>query len=198
MRIKFYRLLFAFGMFFSSCYGGSLDSERKDAAPSKENEALICMNSLKGFSEFVVFTEFPGTGKNVGKINKLIKDEFSDFGAVVSSSMLVKTLEGEAVDLSGFDVGAFLTYKINDLNSLDGKKLGMLKATLTLNAGAHIDKTNQDCSLEIWSQSCFLKGDSEKKLEESISRSLRHLLQIFWKDYSLVNGDKPTFNLYES
>ena len=121
----------------------------------------------------------------------------SSFGKVVPSSLLVQTKEGEAIDVKGFEAGATLIYEITNLISLDGKNLG-LKATLSLRTLVEIETTKRDCSPYIWSKSCFLKGNLDKKTEESVARTLQYLLESFSDDYSLVNTRKPTFNLYQS
>ncbi len=178
-------------------YTSSSDESEKKIQPLKEEQTVYYHNPLKGFSTFVFTTQFPATKKIVDKVNIVVKDVLSSFGKVVPLTLLVQTEEGEGFDLSGFGAGAFLTYEITDLTSLEGKKLGLLKGTLTLQAIVKVAKTNVECMPYIWSQSCFFKGSTDKKLEASISSSLKSLLQSFLNEYMLVNTEKPIFNLYQ-
>ena len=193
MRRVFFRLSILCAMF--ALYGDANPDEMQKES-SKEEQKVG--SPLQGFSTFVFSARFPADKDVADKVNPVVKDTLSLFGKVVPSSMLVQTDKGEAIDLSGFAPGAFLTYEITDVVSLDGKKLGILQATLSLQVGVEIEKTKIESLSNIWFQSCFLKGNTEKRLEGSISRSLQHLMRVFLKDYSLENTGKPTFNLYQS
>lgn len=196
MRRAFFKWSILCGMCASSSYA-AVDQELKEES-LKDEKKIYSNNPLQGFSTFVFSARFPATKDVADKVNVVVKNTLSSFGKVVPSSMLVQTDKGEAIDLSGFTSGAFLTYEIIDLSSLDGKKLGLLKATLSLQAGAEIERTKVECTLDLWQQSCFLKGDTEKDLARTVSRSLQYLMQVFLKDYSIKNTDTPTFNLYQS
>ena len=58
-----------------------------------------------------------------------------------------------------------------------------------------IVKTKEICQPYIWSSNCFLKGSTQKNLENLISLSLDNLLAQFISTYRLVNTDRPVFEL---
>ncbi len=180
-------------------YGQSIETDNATCQPDSFGIDQDCTNPLKGFSTFVFSADFPGaTKQEVDKINETIKKCLASFGKVVPSSLIIEEEGREAIDFRGMASGCFLRYEISDLMDLKGKKLGILKATLTLNTGIDIYRTRRYCLTGIWSESCFLKGNTEKKLDDSISKSLRCLLEGFQREYLLGNEEKPVFNLYQS
>ncbi len=195
MKGIFYKLSFLSLIIMLCCFAVELKAQ-EEISSLKENKNPHYNNPLKGLATFIFFTQIPATAKTIDKINVIVKDKLSSFGTVVPSSLLVQTKEGEAIDLSGFDVGATLIYELTNLSSLDGTNLG-LKATLSLRTLVEINTTKRDCSIYVWSQSCFLKGKLDKEIGDSVSQSLHYLLQKFLNEYMLVNKEKPVFNLYQ-
>ena len=157
-------------------------------------------NPLKGFSSFVFMAAFPSaTKQETDIVNADIKKCLSSFGKVIPSSLIAQTDEnGEEVDFSGFAPGGFLHYEITDVTDVTGKKLDILKATLTFTTGVEICKTKKICMPVVWCQSCFPKGKTSKKMAGSISKSLTCLLEFFQKEYLSVNKEKPVFYFYQS
>lgn len=186
-------------VFVSSIYGQTSDEPQKNNQCDNLGIGAPYKNPFKGFSSFVFSAGFSAAHKKeADKINRDIEKELSFFGQVVPSSLLVQAEDKESIDFKGFAPGAFLSYEISDLRDVKGKNLGILKATLTLTIAIEACKTRQRCMPVVWSQSCFLKGTSEKKLERSVSESLKYLLEEFQREYVQVNQGKPVFNFYQS
>ena len=154
-----------------------------------------CANtSLKGFKTFVLFVNLGNINKTFSdKINQLIQKNVRKYGTVNVMSLLT---EQKAIDLSGFDSGATLTYAIRNLRSPDEKPLGIIRASLNLSTSATITKTKETSFFYVWSTNCFLPGSIEKDTEKVVLESLDTLFKIFQTCYFSVNSEKPIFNLY--
>lgn len=153
-------------------------------------------NPLKGLSKFLFFPMSPAKDKGMAdRIFTLVEKKLSALGQVNRTKILVNTDQGEEIDLSVFSIGTTLVYLIQDLKDLSGKDTGFIRASLNLSAAVQVVKTNDTCSPYVWSCNCFLKGSTQKNLENLISTSLDDLLQQFSESYNLVNSDKPLFEL---
>ncbi len=172
------------------------EEKRSDTSESKQNYK----NPLKGFSVFVFSAAFPSaTKQEADYVNHDIKKCLSSFGKVIPSSLVSTADNGEkGIDLTGFAPGCFLHYEITDVTDMNGNKLGIFIASLTLTTEVKIDRTRQDCMPIVWSKNCFLKDSLDKKMTDFVSESLKCLLEGFEKEYLQVNEGKPTFNLYQS
>jgi hypothetical protein len=188
------------------CLFTTLQAELKQPS-QKEIQNLIFMqqnrpnfgleNPLKGFSEFVFFSMYPGSKSQSEKIDLFIKKELEKIGQIKKVELEVKNKDGEfGIDLSPFDQGASLTYEIRNLTAIDGKDTGFVRASLNLESRVSVLKTKQDCSPYLWSSNCFLKGSSGKDLEKLVMQSFTYLMQDFSESYKSANSEKPIFNLY--
>ncbi|MEI8329850.1 MAG: hypothetical protein WCG14_07635 [Chlamydiia bacterium] len=153
-------------------------------------------NPLKGMSKFLFFPMSPAKDKAMAdRIFALAEKKLSALGQVNRTKTLVNTDQGEGIDLSVFSIGTTLVYLIQDLKDLSGKDTGFIRASLNLSAAVQVVKTTDTCSSYVWSCNCFLKGSTQKNLENLISTSLDDLLKQFSDTYNLVNSDKPLFEL---
>lgn len=153
--------------------------------------------ALAGFSSVTFFAFIPTSNKNLSdKINRVVEKELKKYGHAQTLEILVKKGDEEVVDLSGFDSGATLLYEIKKVDSLDGKSLPIIEASLNLTSQVSIGKTGTDCQASIWSDSCFLQGSLDKDLESLVRKSLDRLLQDFATTYSEANKAKPTFKVF--
>jgi|GEM_PF-4053837 len=166
----------------STCLGVTKDSNTQDA----EEYPLANNHSFS----FIANT--PAFGPLFNSVNIVIENELKKVGIVQRKEMLVQTDQGEAVDLTGFNAKAFLVYEISDLLAIDGSSLGVIIASLKLSTS--ICKTRA-C---IWSSDCYIKGDTKKELEKSVSETAHFLIQKFNADYSKYNKEKPHFNFVVS
>ena len=150
--------------------------------------------SLKGFKTFVLFINLGHVNKPLSdKINHMIQKNLRKYGTV---NLMSLSNQNQCIDFSGFDSGATLTYAIRDLHSPDEKKLGIIRASLSLSTSATINKTKRTDFFYVWSTSCFLPGSIEKDAEDVILESLNALFKTFQICYSSVNLEKPVFNVY--
>lgn len=153
-------------------------------------------NPIKGLSKFLFFPMSPAKDKAMAdRIYTLVEKKLSALGQVNKTKILVNTDQGEAIDLSVFSTGTTLVYSIQDLKDHSGKDTGFVRASLNLTAAVQVVKTNDTCSPYVWSCNCFLKGSTQKNLENLVSTSLDDLLRQFSESYNLVNSDKPVFEL---
>ncbi|NDD59097.1 MAG: hypothetical protein EBZ47_07615 [Chlamydiae bacterium] len=151
---------------------------------------------LNGLSKFLFFPMFPSKDKSMAdKIYALVEKKLSVLGEVNKTRLIVDADQQAAVDLGVFSTGTTLIYKIENLKDLSGKDTGFVRASLNLSAAVQVVKTNETCSPYIWSCNCFLKGSTKKTLESLVSTSLDELLKQFSESYSLVNYNKPVFEL---
>ncbi len=112
------------------------------------------------------------------KIEKSIEEELKKYGTVYKTNLLDSKTDG--VDLSVFNQGMLLIYKIENESSSPKKTL---KASLDVqNAFTTIESKN------------YLILDSSDD-ENNIIVSFSKLLSSFIANYKLVNTKKPVFNL---
>lgn len=116
----------------------------------------------------------PARTNDAESVFKLVENELKQYGQVDKSKILKKTDQDEVIDLSVFNKGVTLIYAIENLTDLNGKELGVVRASLNMTTAVEIEKTKQISSPCIWSSNCFLKGST---------------------DYSSVNPQKPIFDL---
>ena len=154
-------------------------------------------NPLKGFTTFVFLPEYPASSDPENdKVKKIIESELKKYGKVNTTELLVKTEKGEATDLSVFNKGTPLTFRVKNVTSLsNAKDLPFIRSTLSLRAAVTVDKTKQDYNTYIWSRNGFLPGNTGKEVEGAVRESLSELLRTFMKNYSAVNTEAPTFYL---
>jgi hypothetical protein len=140
--------LTSFNYAFEINYSRFSSSEEITSHPiSLEKSAKsYCTNPLKGLSIFDFSARFPASKELADKVNALVKNALGPFGKVVPSSLIVKTDKGDAIDFSKANEQGFLTYEISDVTSLEGEKLGILKATLTLRTPIEITETKEACT----------------------------------------------------
>lgn len=155
-------------------------------------------NPLNGFREFIFFPQFHAAKSQADKVQFIIDKELNRFGSIIKKQMVVKTNNTNAVDLSSFESGNFLTFEIKDVVDSKGNQLGFVCASLNFSTNVTVDKTKKDCNLNVWSFQCFFKGDLEKNLEQFTANALNILLQKFNADYLSVNSGKPVFVLTDS
>ncbi|MEN9344255.1 MAG: hypothetical protein RLZZ453_1042 [Chlamydiota bacterium] len=156
-------------------------------------------NPLQGLTRFLFFPLVPFQTKEMEKkVQDVVKQQLQKYGLVEQTSILKKTKQREAVDLTPFANSSTLIYQIAQLSSVQGQELGLIRASLNASTRVTIDKTQYQCAPYIWSANCFVKGAISKDLDSIISISLRNLLEQFMKDFSLVNQDKPIFDLQGS
>lgn len=173
----------------------AIKEEIQIAYDPQDRPNLTAQNPLKGFSKFIFFPMIPARTNDAESIFKLVENELQQYGQVDKSKILKKTNQGEVIDLSVFKTGVTLIYEIENLTDLNGKELGVVRASLNMTTAIEIEKTKQISRPYIWSGNCFLKGSTEKDLETITSQSLSNLLGQFMSSYSLVNTTKPIFDL---
>ena len=156
-------------------------------------------NPLKGLSQFLFFPMYPAKDKPMAdRIFALIEKKLNGFGKVNKPKLIVNTDQGEAIDVSIFQIGTTLVYLIQDLKDFSGKDTGFIRASLNFTASIEVEKTKTTCHPYVWSCNCFLKGSTGENLESLISTSLDDLLKQFTESYKLVNSDQPLFVLQGS
>ena len=193
------KILTLFIMYCSICLGLYADQR-----PTKQQVIDYCNikqdspnseNPLQGISIFIFSARFPANKAVYDKISSLLKNELSKYGTVRSTKMLVQKEKDEAIDVTGFDEGVFLIYDIENVLSIDGKNLGIVRASLSLQSSIQILKTKQECFPYIWSRNCFLKGNTNKNIEKLFMKSLDYLMCLFLNSYLTSNTNKPIFIL---
>src|SRR5579872_2559307 len=157
---------------------------------SQDRSSLALSSPLKGFTKFNFFSRIPAPNKAVAdKVHGIIEKELKSFGKVAKASIIVKTECGDAIDFSSLDGGAILVYQINNVVSLKGKELGVVRASLSLDGSVLIEKTKNESQVYIWSDNLFLKGSVDKNLENLVAESLEALLKRFTSSYAPVNTE---------
>jgi hypothetical protein len=190
----FFSCLSALGTFLFCSLGATEKIQRE--YPSQDRANLVENNPLQDLSKFLFFAICPAKNKPMAeKILSTVGQELKQSGHLQKTKMLIETNEGPAIDLSVFKIGATLIYQIKDLSDLNGKKLGIVRASLNLTTAIEIQKTKMVCYPYIWSSNCFLEGSTEKNLEHIIAQSLKELLEQFMITYSSVNNSPPIFDL---
>jgi len=180
-------LLSAF-LVMTSCSGKKeeISAERVIYMDSTESNVGI---DLEGVSSFVFIPGFfAEDAKQADQIYELLKKDLSRLGQVTTVCLLKTKNQENVVNLEGF-TGPILQYSLQELVSLEGRTLGIMKATLTLDAS--VQMTKKQMQVPIWTKSCFVKALS-KPIEE-VALTFDFLMQDFYKDYSSVNKEKPLF-----
>ncbi len=196
MQKKMYSVLLLIFTMFNTCYCSSEVTQIR-SYDLQDRPSFASGNPLKGISKFNFFTGFPAPNPiTANKISALIETELKKFGQVQRPEMLVKTDQGDAVDLSSFAGGVALIYQIQPVTALNSKNLGFVRATLNVSTPVTVQKTQTECESYIWSNNCFLSGNLETDLENLILQSLQFLLQKFDVDYKSANSENPSFNFY--
>ena len=87
---------------------------------------------LKNIKRFNLFAGVPAGSKEASeRINEGIKNALKKHGKVSMPQLYLKTPEGkEGLDLSSFSGGVSMLYKIQDVYSPSGEKLGIVRASL--------------------------------------------------------------------
>lgn len=153
-------------------------------------------NPIKGLTTFLFFPICSAKDKKMAdNIFALVEKKLSAYGQVNKAKILVQTDKGEAIDLSVFKTGVTLIYEIENIKDIKGNDTGLVRASLNLYTAIEIIKTKEICRPYIWSSDCFLKGSTQKNLENLISLSLDNLLALFISNYRLANTDRPVFEL---
>jgi hypothetical protein len=148
---------------------------------------------LKGLSKFAFFALCPAPTKQLSeKMESLVSKQLKRYGNLEGLELMKK--DG-AVDFSKL-TGATLLYEIKNVTDLEGKELGIIRASLNLSAFVLIEKTKEKSSCYLWSSSCFLQGDVNTNNEALIARSLEYLMEQFMQNYYAVNQNRPVFRLY--
>jgi hypothetical protein len=152
---------------------------------------------LKGFHSFAVFPRYYSPNQNVvEKTNQILIKELKKFG-VVKNIKMHETIPYEVFE--GFASGTFLSLDVQDLDSIEDKKIPITQCSLTLMTYVNIEKTKEHCPARIWNKECFLEGFSMNLFEEKITRCVQFLLKEFMEEYSFFNPkQKPVFYLYSS
>jgi hypothetical protein len=144
------------------------------------------------FHTLSFIAHFPEFGAEADKINDAIAKTLEPFGTINRKKVFVQTKNGEAADLSGFSAEAMLIYQIKDLSDINNSELGVMRASLDLSSMVHVKNSTERAY--IWSCNCFVKGNTKKDLEKTVSDTLNVLLQQFNENYSKANQPKPIFN----
>jgi hypothetical protein len=122
--------------------------------------------------------------------------ELKKFG-VVKNIQMRETIPYEVFE--GFASGTFLSLDVQDLDSIEDKKIPITQCSLSLMTYVNIEKTKESCPARIWNKECFLEGLSMNLFEEKITRCVQFLLKEFMEEYSFFNPkQKPVFYLYSS
>lgn len=196
MQKQMYSVLILIFTMFNTCYCSS-EATQIRSYDLQDRPSVASGNPLKGISKFNFFTGFPAPNpKTANKISALIETELKQFGQVQRPEMLVKTDQGDVIDLSSFAGGVALIYQIQPITTLNSKNLGFVRATLNVATPVLVQKTQTECESYIWSSNCFLSGNLETDLENLILQSLQFLLQKFDVDYKIANSENPSFNFY--
>jgi len=169
----------------------NFNAEHQDASVSKTGYPL------KGFHSFSVFPRYYSSKKNViDKTNQVLKKELKKIG-ILKSIRMHETIPYEVFE--GFATGTFLSLDIQDLDSIEDKKIPITQCSLTLMTYVNIEKTKENCPAPVWNKTCFLEGLSINLFEEKITQCVRFLLKEFMEEYSFFNPkQKPVFYLYSS
>ncbi len=148
---------------------------------NEQDHPLFSVESpLKGLSRFVFFAMVPIQSPQISrKLEKTIHAELQKIGSLENSNPVIKTSKGDAIDLSLFKGGISLIYEVEDLRSVEGKKLGVIRASLNLEAPVNIQLTKQAChpytgndsKIGRWQEgsSNFLSGASGSAQEHTAS-----------------------------
>lgn len=133
---------------------------------------LNAKSNLDGFHTFTFIPIYSGMNS---KLEKSMEEELQKYGVVHTTDLLDKTKT--AIDLSSFNQGPLMTYKV-DTNSQ-----GVRQATLNV----------QRTSSTIWSKDCLMSDGGKEDL--LVIDSFSKLLAAFMAEYTKENGQKPQFNL---
>lgn len=207
MGLKEYNMLIYFRVITLTCILLTLSIEAEQKDLSMEDKKLLyeafdpqdrydahANTSLKGFKTFVLFVNLGNVNKSLSdKINQLVQKNLRKYGTVNIMSL---STDKKAIDFSGFNSGATLTYAIRNLYSPDGKPLEVVRSSLNLSTSATIAKTKETHFFYVWAANCFLPGSIEKDTEKVVLESLNTLFKTFQTCYFSVNSEKPIFNLY--
>ncbi len=182
---------------FSSLLGIESEKPRESSSlPQKQASLSIPSgNPFKRLPSFVFYFINPVSNYSLEtKVRPMIERQLAQIGEIRPWKMLTKKNDKEVVDLSGFDASAFLIYELEEVSSIEGKKLGIIQASLKVSTYVEVKKSGEECRPYIWSTRCYIQGDFEKNLETLIDQSLGHLLRDFKASYQSVNTAQPVFN----
>lgn len=194
--MQFFRHCLFIVLLLGSCF--SIESQEKNIPTYnyQDRPNLSADSPLKGLSQFLVFCMCPTASKEMSdEILNTVEKKLSLIGKVKRSKILIKTDKGEAIDLQPLDAAATLIYELRDVEDVNGKNLGIVRASLNLTTEVQINKTKQSCSPYVWSSNCFLKGTVKKNVQELVNQSLALLLDQFKVDFTKENTYSPTFDL---
>lgn len=154
-------------------------------------------DSLQGFHAFAVFPRYYSPEQDViDKTNRILINELKRFGTVKTIETH-ETIPYEAFE--GFATGTFLALDVQDLDSVEDKKIPVVQCSLTLMTSVNIEKTKERCTARIWNKECFLEGLSMSLFEEKITPCVQLLFKEFMGEYSFSNPkQKPVFYFYSS
>lgn len=173
----------------------SIWSEEKKNKEGKSVSESYSANGLKQLEKFNFFAGFPaGSNRMYEEIRKEIQNELKQYGKSTTPDLIVISDNGkEAIDPTIFSGDASMKYRIKDVYSISGKKMGVVKASLAIEDQAFIDKTKVNTNVCIWKKSCFFLGSTEKDLKSLVKTSLIYLLEDFSSSYKEVNKEVPSF-----
>ncbi|NDD59525.1 MAG: hypothetical protein EBZ47_09865, partial [Chlamydiae bacterium] len=165
---------------------------------SQDRPSIGSAEVLKNIKRFNFFPGVPAGSKETSeRINKEIKNELKKHGKVSMPQLYLKTSEGkEGLDLSSFLGGVSMIYNIQDVYSPSGEKLGIVRASLSIEQIINDDGSNLKGRAYTWSSNCFLPGSEELNLENLVQSSFSYLIEDFYRVYKTVNKTDPCFNLY--
>ena len=168
-------------------------------APTENQTASISKAGypLKGFHSFAVFPRYYSSKQSiVNKTNQILMRELKKFG-IVKNIQMHETIPYEVFE--GFASGTFLSLEVQDLDSIEEKKIPITQCSLTLMTYVNIEKTKESCPACIWNKKCFLEGLSINLFEEKVTQCVQFLLKEFMEEYSFFNPKQnPVFYLYSS
>lgn len=203
VRVKFNKTLGILSLAATFLFCVGYGNQQKVAANTKrmsreqDMPSLGVDNPLKGLSKFTVIFMLPYSSKDQSdKIRSFVENELNKYGESSDLNLIVKNKDEESVDLSQLGSDGILIYELGNITDITGKELAVVRASLNLSNIVTISKTNQEISTYIWSNNCFSQFSLGKNLEKIVRDSFAHQMKAFMEDYSLVNSNKPTFNVY--
>jgi hypothetical protein len=152
-----------------------------------QNVFSPCKSVLQSLSNITFITMSPMT-------KSAIKTELEKYGKVKEETVIKEIKEGIKVENSDSD--ATLMFRIEKINSADGKSLPIVQAFLSLEAPSAIVKNGKQCNAIIWASHCFFSEQSDKENDQGITmKGFSLLMKEFIKSYAEINSTKPVFLL---
>jgi len=153
-----------------------------------EENSFNLKQTLEGITSFEFQAKLPNLSKEtLEKANRAIQQQLGIQGKL--------QLPDTPTQTDPKSIPPILQYELTDLASERGELLEIVKASLLVLVPVEIMQTKKMALACIWEKNCYVRHPKETSLDAFIPKTLHYLLDEFSARYSLVNSEKPTFNM---